>query len=404
MRGSRGTIALLAASQGLLGTNNVVNLSVTGLAGYALATNKAWATLPQTAYIVGTALATVPASFWMRLVGRRWGFVTGSAIGVCGSALSALAMIEQSFWLLAAGVLLTGGYNAFGQYYRFAAVEAVALPWKARAIGFVLTGSIIGAVFGPEMSKHTKDALDVPFLGVYLFLGCCALTALLLQIARPLVEAPASPGASGPARPLGVIIVQPRFILAVLGAVVGYATMSFLMTSTPLAMMQHHHSYDATASVIEWHSLGMFAPSFVTGALIRRYGIFTIMECGVLLMLGTVAIAESGTGVAYFWAALLLTGIGWNFLYVGGTTLLTICHRASERAQVQGLNDMLVFASTGTASLMSGVLLNGIGWHSMVLATMPLLLLTIAALLWAGKTIATPELALAARDGDHMRR
>lgn len=387
LRHARRTIGLLAACQGLLGTNNVLNIGVTGLAGYALAPDKAWATLPLTAYVVGTALSTLPASFWMKKVGRRMGFVTGATMGSCGSAINALAMIDHRFGLLIAGTFLAGGYNAFGQYYRFAAAEAVDEGWKAKAIAYVLLGSIAGAIFGPEVSKHAINAFAVPFLGVYVFLAGCALTALALQLLVPLTVAPLPVETGGAARPLLAIVAQPRYIVAVMSSVVGYATMNFLMTSTPLAMMAMHHSYDSTATVIEWHTLGMFAPSFVTGTLIRRAGIFAVMAMGTLLMLTAVAVAEWNTGVLYFWIALVCVGVAWNFLYVSGTTLLTSCYRLSERAQAQGVNDMLVFASTGTASLMSGVLLHQWGWHNMVLATLPLLLLMLATLSWARSAI-----------------
>jgi predicted MFS family arabinose efflux permease len=384
---ARKTIAALATCQGLLATNNVLNYSVTGLAAYAFADDKAWATLPLTAYIVGTALATVPASFWMRRVGRRLGFITGAALAVVGSIINGIGIIEQSFWLLVLGTFVSGGYNAFGLYYRFAAAEAVSHEWKPKAISYVLLGSVAGAIVGPELSLFAIDGFPIHFLGAYVFLGICALTAMALQIIAPLAVAPVTEASDEVARPLARIITQPLFVIALLSAVVGYATMNFLMTSTPMAMTQMHHSYNATTSVLEWHSVAMYAPSFITGTLIRRAGIFNVMTMGALLMLTAVAVAEWDTGVAFFWVALVLVGMGWNFLYVSGTTLLTNCYRPCERAQAQGCNDLLVFAGTGTASLMSGVLLQHLGWHSLVLTAVPLLVVMLGILVWARRRL-----------------
>lgn len=377
-------IGLLALCQGLLLTNNIINISMNGLVGYAFAADKAWATLPLTAFVVGTALSTVPASLWMKRVGRRLGFITGCTFGICGAAINGVAAVETSFWLLVAGNFLTGGYNAFGQYYRFAAAEAVDEYGRSRAIALVLAGGIGGAIFGPESSKFAKDALAVPYLGAYLLLVGCALAALVIQLVLRLPMLESGTHAIEPARPLRRIVAQPRLLVAVLGAAVGYAIMSFLMTSTPLAMVALHHPYATAAFVVEWHVIAMYAPSFVTGSLIRRFGVLTIMGTGAVLMLGTVATAESGTSVPLFWIALVLLGVGWNFLYVGGTTLLTTCYRPSERAKVQGLNDVLVFTSSATASLLSGIFLHIVGWHAMVRGAIPLILLVLAALLWVG--------------------
>lgn len=390
------TITLLAFCQALLLTNNVVNIGMNGLVGYAFAANKAWATLPVAAYTVGTALSTVPASLWMRRVGRRAGFITGCVFGIGGMGLCSLAALKASFWLLVFGGFITGFYNAFGQYYRFAAAEAVGEAWRGRAIAFVLGGGIGGAVLGPEISILAKNAFAVPYLGAYLFLAACALVAVLLQF---FVEVPTPPAAelkAEPQRPLRLLVTQPLFQLAVLGAMVGYAVMTFLMTATPLAMVAMHHAYAVAAFVVEWHVVAMFAPSFVTGSLIRRFGERVIMGTGAVLMLGTVAVALSGETVPFFWIALVLLGTGWNFLYIGGTSLLTRCYRPAERAKVQGTNDLLVFTASATASFLSGVVLHRIGWHGVVLGTLPLLAIVLAVLLWAamsarGRALAAPR-------------
>lgn len=392
MSKSSRTILLLAVCQALLSTNNVINIGMNGLVGYMLATNKAWATLPLTAYILGTACSTVPASLFMRRHGRRAGFVLGCLIGIGGTALSGSSVVFGGFWLLVAGNFLTGGYNAFGQYYRFAASESANAAWKSRAISLVLAGGIGGAFLGPESAKLTKDALAVPYLGAYAVVMGCAILALAIQAftALPRAAGAVADGAL-PVRPLAVIAAQPRFSAAVVGAVVGYTVMNFVMTSTPLAMVGFNHHFDDTAFVIEWHSAAMFAPSFFTGSLIRRYGALPIMTSGALLMLGTAAVAEAGTSVAFFWTALVLLGLGWNFLFVGGTMMLTTTHSPAERGKVQGLNDLCVFSATGASSLLSGVMLQMLGWDKMVFSVLPLLVAMLVVLLWAARANPRPE-------------
>jgi MFS family permease len=390
---ARTTVILLMLCSALLLTNNVINIGMNALVGYQLAENKNWATLPLTAYVVGTALCTVPASLWMKRVGRRMGFVSGTAFGILGAAVCGLALVENSFWLLVFGTFITGAYNAVGQYYRFAAAEVVGDAWRSRAIALVLAGGIGGAILGPEGSKLVKDVFAYPFLGAYAMLGVCALAAMLLQLNLRIPRTDANANDGMPARPLRMIAAQPTFIVAVIGAVGGYATMSLLMTSTPLAMAACQHDYNATAFVIEWHVTGMYGPSFFSGWLIKRFGALRIMGTGAALMLLTVASAFTGVSIAHFWVALVLLGIGWNFLFVGGTTLLTTVYRPSERAKVQGLNDLLVFSTTGVASLMSGVLMQTIGWDNLVLATLVPMVGMLILLLWAGRSLRSPASA-----------
>ncbi len=391
----RTTIALLMICSALLLTNNVINISMNGLVGYMLAENKALSTIPLTAYVVGTALCTVPASLWMKRVGRRVGFVSGTVFGIIGAAICGLALVDNSFWLLTFGTFVTGAYNAVGQQYRFAAAEAVDESWRSRAIALVLAGGIGGAILGPEGSKLVKDTFATPFLGAYVMLGVCALIALLLQLNLRIPKADGGAAAGEPARPMREIAMQPKFLVAVIGAVGGYAAMSLLMTSTPLAMAACQHDYNATAFVIEWHVVGMFGPSFFSGSLIKRFGALPIMGAGAGLMVLTVASAFTGTSIAHFWAALVVLGVGWNFLFVGGTTLLTTTYRPSERAKVQGVNDLLVFSVTGAASLLSGVLMQTIGWDDLILAMLVPVLAMLLLLVWAGRSLRTPAAASA---------
>jgi MFS family permease len=378
----RKNVLLLSCSQALLTTSNVVLISINGLAGHALATSKALATLPVTCFVVGGALSTMPASLLMHRIGRVRGFTLGALVGIASALLCAAAVYLHDFWLLCAGNLVFGGYNASAQYYRFAAADAASPEFKNKAISLVMAGGIAGGVLGPESSKLTKDALSVPFLGSYLSLIVFALLALVLVQGMRIPPLTAAEKATV-SRPLGVIVRQPIFLVAVLGAVVAFTVMNLLMTATPLAMQMCHHSFNDSASVIEWHVIGMYAPAFVTGSLIQRFGVLNLMLAGAALMLGCVGIALSGISVAHFWFALVLLGVGWSFLYIGGTTLLTESYiTPSERAKTQGLNDFVMFSLMGLSSLSAGILVTSSGWNVVNYASLPLIALAIAGILW----------------------
>ena len=375
-------VALLSACQGLLLTNNSILIATNGLAGYALANDKAFATLPVTAYIVGAALTTMPASLLMRRLGRRAGFALGAVFGIVGALICAYAAFAHDFWLLCAGALVLGIYNATGQYYRFAAADSASIDFKSKAISLVLAGGIAGGILGPETSKISKDLFaQAVFAGSYLSLGVFCLLAIGLI---SLIDIPpltvAERKESG--RPLSVIARQPAFIVAVLSAIIGYGVMNLLMVATPLAMMASQHPFSDAAFVIQWHVIAMFAPSFFTGTLIKRYGVINVMLAGVVLNLGCIGVALAGLAVANFWMAMVLLGVGWNFMFVGGTTLLTECHAPSERAKAQGANDLAIFITMAVTSLSSGLLFTLQGWKLMNQLAVPFLLLTGAAMLW----------------------
>ena len=381
MKNAKKNVALLAGCQAMLFTNNVTLISLAALAGFSLADNKLFSTLPATAYVVGAALSTLPASFFMRRFGRQTGFQFGTSMGIVGAAVACLALWLHSFWLLCAGVLVLGVYNAFGQYYRFAAADAASHDFKAKAIALVMTGGLVGGIIGPEMSKHTMDLFAVPFLGAYASLIVfCLITMALLAFIR--IPQPSVAERHEPVRPLAQIMAQPAFVVAVMGSAIGYGIMSLLMTATPLAMGLCGHAYNSAALVIEWHVIGMFAPSFFTGSLIKRFGVLSVMLAGVTLEALCVGVALSGVEVANFWWALVLLGVGWNFLYIGGTTLLTDCYRASEKAKAQGTHDFLVFLTTATSSFSSGLLTNRSGWELLNFAALPFLALIGAAVIW----------------------
>ncbi len=370
---SRRNVALLACCQALLLTNAVTLIAVSSLAGYAIAENKALATAPATTYVIGIAIAAFPASMWMRRVGRRNGFLTGVALALAGAAISTFAVASASFVLLCFGTMLLGMYNGFGQYYRFAAADAAPADFKAKAISYVLAGGLVGGIVGPEISKHTRTLLQPEFLASYASLFIYALIAGAVISLLRIPET--SLGASNePARPLSEVIKQPVFIVAVSVAALGYAVMNFLMTATPLAMGFCGHPYEATAGVIAAHVVGMFGPSFFTGSLIQRFGVLNVMLAGVAIMFACIGIALSGQAVSDFWWALMLLGIGWNFMYIGGSTLLTEAYRPSEKAKVQGLNEIIIFTVQALSSFSSGVLVNTKGWETLNYVALPLVL------------------------------
>jgi MFS family permease len=375
---------LLAACQALLLINNVIFISLNGLAGFMLAANKALATLPVTGYVVGGALWAVPASYFMKRYGRRAGFSFGSLMGIAGAGVCALAVSVHSFELLCIGTLITGAYSAFAIQYRFAAADMAAADFRARAISLVLAGGILGGIIGPESSKFTKDLFAVPFLGSYVSLMLFGLVSMvIIQFLRlPNAKGEAT---AGPRRPLGAIVRQPAFIVAVLAAALGYGAMNLLMTATPLAMGHEQHPYSAAAFVIEWHVIGMYAPGFFTGNLIKRFGVLRVMAAGVMLNFVCVAVGLSGHEVMHFWWALFLLGVGWNFLYVGGTTLLTETYRPEERAKVQGINDSCVFATMAVSSFSSGLLLHADGWTMLNHISLVPLALLLVALIWMAR-------------------
>ncbi len=371
---SRRNVLLLALCQALLLMNAVTNISVSALAGYALASNKVFSTVPSMCYVIGAAIATYPASMWMKRVGRRNGFLTGGAFGLVGSVLATAAMANASLPLLCVGTMLLGMYNAFGQYYRFAAADAAPGDFKAKAISYVLAGGVLGGVIGPELSKYTRSLMQPEFFASYasLFIYSLAAMAIISLLRLP---GAASDASEQPARPLSEIVAQPTFIVAAVVAALGYAVMSLLMTATPLAMGFCGHPYTAAASVISAHVVGMFGTSFFTGSLIKRFGVLQIMMTGVAIMIGCVAVALSGQEITQFWFALVLLGIGWNFMYIGGSTLLTEAYRPSEKAKAQGVNEIVIFTVQAVAALSSGVLVNARGWNTLNYVALPAILL-----------------------------
>lgn len=384
MESQRSNVLLLASCQALLLTNSVTLISVAALAGYALATNKVFATVPATSYVIGALLGTFPASMWMRRVGRRNGFLTGGLFALAGSACATTAILAHSLPLLCTGTLLLGVYNASGQYYRFAAADVARPEFKAKAISYVMAGGLVGGIVGPEISKHTRNLVEPLYAATYASLFLYALVAMAI-VSRLRIPQASDTTVHEPARPLRVIAAQPVFLVAASVAALGYGVMNLLMTATPLAMGFCGHPYSAAATVIASHVVAMYGPSFFTGTLIRRFGVLRVMFTGTLTMFACVAVALSGQLVAHFWVALVLLGMGWNFMYIGGTTLLTETYRPAEKAKAQGANEMTIFGVLAVSSFASGVLVNTAGWRILNFVALPLL--TAAALAILGLAV-----------------
>ena len=383
MEKQRRNVLVLSGCQATLQTSGVTMIAVTGLAGFALATDKSLATLPLTCYVVGSAITTVPASLLMNSIGRRAGFQVGTTVGMVGAAICALAIYVSQFWLLCAGMTVMGVYTAFGKYYRFAAADAAEVSFRAKAISLTLAGGIVGGIFGPEMAKRTTGAFEghLTYLAPYISLifVCLIATLLLTHLDIPKLTAKER-RESG--RPLAAIMSQPVFIVAALASMLSYGIMNLMMTSTPLAMHAHDHPFNDAAFVLQWHMIGMYGPSFFTGSLINRFGVLNVILTGCLLLLACIGAALTGTELFNFWTALFLLGIGWNFMYVGGSALLTEAHAPSERAKTQAANDFLVFLTMAISSMSSGVLLNKSGWHAVNYGSIPFLVLAAGATLW----------------------
>jgi MFS family permease len=376
-------VLILALCQALMMTANSLLIASSALVGLRLAANDSLATLPLALQLLSTMVASIPASLLMGRVGRRAGFMLGSVVGVAGAALGAAAIMQHRFWWFCAAAALLGLFNGFGIYYRFAAADAVPAAQRTRAISYVLAGGVLAAFLGPNLANWTRDAFDgAPFAGSLLALVLVYLASLLLQAGLRIPVPPRPSLDAVPARPLAVIARQPVFLVALLCATLGYALMSFIMTATPLAMHRQLHDFSDTAFVIQWHVFAMFAPSFITARLIERVGVLSIMLTGAACIATCIAVNLLGATVWHYWTALCLLGVGWNFLFVGGTTLLTGSYREAEKARAQALNDFVVFTAVAAASWSAGLLHHELGWRWLNLGALPAVLAVFGALLW----------------------
>jgi MFS family permease len=382
-------VAVLAGCQALFFMCNTIVISAAALIGLQLAPAPALATVPLGLQFIGTMTATMPASLLMQQVGRRPGLMLGAALGILAGFLGWLAIMRASFLLFAASGVVYGAFSAFCQYYRFSAADAAdaadtadPAAARARAVAWVLAGGVIAALLGPELAKATRDVFaPVLFAGCYAAVAALAALTLLLLALLDLPHARPAAGTGG-GRPLLEIVRQPMIVTAFLAALVGYVTMNLLMTATPLAMLDCGFDFADTAFVIQWHVLGMFLPSFWTGSLIARFGAERIIATGALINLVCIAVNMSGLELDRFIAGLFLLGLGWNLMFIGGTTLLTACYHRIEMARVQGLNDLLLFTSVAMSAAAAGALHDLLGWQAMNLAAVPAVLLVLLRLWW----------------------
>ena len=374
-------LLLLTLCQGFFLINNVTFIAINGLVGLNLAPSAWMATLPITGFVAGGALCTALVAKHQRAWGRQRTFQAGLLVAIASTALCAYAAATRNFWLLVFATMVAGYYNANAGLYRFAATELVATPFKERAISWVLAGGIIGAVVGPNLASATRDTLSVPFAGAY---AALAVVALMSFAVMSFIKFPplTLPSVASPGRPLREIARQPVFIVAVIGCSLGYGVMNLLMAATPIAMAQCSHPFKSAALVLEWHVLAMFVPSFFTGSLIKRFGALPIMGVGVLLNFACIAVALSGVDVMQFLIALAALGLGWNFLYIGGTTLFTQAYRPEEKTTAQAALDFCVFSTMAVTSFSSGALITTQGWTWLNLGSLVPVTLTGAALLW----------------------
>jgi len=375
-------LLLLAICQGLFLTNNVVFIAINGLVGLSLAPLGWMATLPVMGYVVGGALSTGLVARTQVRYGRQASFQIGLVVALLSALLCAWAAWHHNFWLLIVATVVAGYYSANGQLYRFAAAELAAPAYREKAVSLVLAGGLIGAIIGPNLAKYTRNLLAIPFAGAYLALAVVAVLAMGLMAFVRFPAVPAAQKSSAGGRPIREIVRQPLFFVAAVGAALGYGVMNLLMAATPLAMQVCGFPFDDAALVLQWHVIGMFAPGFFTGHLIKRFGTLTIMGIGVLLNALCIVIALTGVDLHQFLIALFLLGVGWNFLFTGSTTLALQAYRPEEKDRAQAAINLSVFAVMAVTSFASGALVTTQGWQLLNVGSLVPVALTGLALLW----------------------
>lgn len=379
----KNNLIILVICQLISATGSIVIVTLGGIIGADLTSDPAWSTLPISMMVVAIAATTIPATVLMRRLGRSRGFAIASLSAVIAVLVAAYALSEASFAMFIVAAAMFGINMAFTQQYRYAAAESVPARYTARAVSFVLVGSIGGALIGPELATRGQNWVsDVPYAGTMLALAALYLVQAVLLLRLKSADEAFHEDDGRPSRGLRQIVRQPVFLVAVLGGTVGYGLMTLVMTATPLSMhINDGYSIEQTAGVIRAHVLGMYVPSLVSGFLIERLGVTRMMFFGALGLLGTSIVALQGQSVLHYWGALILLGVGWNFLYVGGTTMLTYTYSMSERFQAQAANEFLVFGTSAIASLLAGTVMHYFGWSRLMLVPIPILLIIFVALL-----------------------
>ena len=376
-------VFVLALAQATAMICNSIMIVTSGLTGQMLAEHKGWATVPLAFQFIATMLTTFPASFLMKRVGRKRGFMVGALIGIVGGLIMAAATYMASFWLFAFGNTIFGVSAAFTLFYRFAAAEAADDAFRPKAISLVMAGGVISAVMGPYLAGVGQQLFSPHiFTGGFVFIVGLSVLVVILLLPLHLPQMMGGPAIQNvePARPLKEIVLQPRALSAIVAAMLGYGVMSFVMTATPLAMtFCGFELKTGIAFVIQGHVLAMFAPSFVTGHIIKKFGEYRVMSAGVACYVVCLAIGMAGIDIHHFWLALVLLGLGWNFLYVAGTSQLTKCYRPAERAKIQAFNDCMVFSCVALCSFIAGTVEQAFGWDWVLRgATVPIALIAVA--------------------------
>ena len=376
-------IGVLTAAQALGGASPPIIMSLGGLVGQQLSSNPAWVTFPVSLFGLGLALGTLPAAFFMRRWGRRNAYILGAMTGVVGGLIAAFGIFAKSFPIFCLGAFVAGFYSSYVQSYRFAATDSAEGDLKAKAISWVMVGGLAGAVIGPQLVIWTRDALPgAPYAGSFLSQALLPILAIpiLLMLRRPPSEPTGQTESGG--RSLFAILTMPRYMLAVATGVVSYGLMAFVMTAAPIAMVADGHSVDNAALGIQWHLLAMFAPSFVTGRLMVRFGKERVTAAGLVLIAISGLVALAGTALPHFWGSLALLGIGWNFSFIGATAMVTDCHTPAERGKAQGANDFLIFGTTAAVSFLAGSILHSSGWAMINWLIFPVVAAILVPLVW----------------------
>ncbi len=385
---ARRNVFVLVLAQALPGAQMPMIFTIGGLAGQTLSPNPCWATLPITMIVLGSMLAATPLSALMARHGRRAGFWTGSACGVLGAAIGAYGLMQSSFHLFLLGSLFTGGYMSAQGFYRFAATDAATPEFRPKAISIVMAGGLASAIIGPQLVKITAEAMAVPFLGTYLAVIGLNMLGALLMFGLDAPATPTAPDGKPKGRSRAELLRDPVIRVAMVCAMVSYALMNLVMTSSPLAVVGCGFTSSDAADVVSAHVLAMYVPSFFTGHLISRFGAPRIVGLGLFILAAAGAVSLTGVQMEQFFGTMVLLGLGWNFGFIGATTLLTAAHTPEERGRIQGINDLVVFGGVTLASLSSGLLMNcsgsGVvaGWQAVNLAMLPFLVLAGGALIW----------------------
>jgi MFS family permease len=385
---ARRNVAVLVAAQAILGAQMPMIFTIGGLAGQSLAPNPCWATLPISMIVLGSMLSATPISALMQRFGRRFGFMLGAAGGAVGAAVGAWGLATGSFATFLAGSLLTGIYMSSQGFLRFAAADTASEAFRPKAISYVMAGGLVSAIIGPQLVKATADAMVVPFLGTYLAVIAVNVLGSFLFLGLDIPKPPAPVAGAPVGRTRWELLTTPRIAVAVICAMVSYALMNLVMTSTPLAVVGCGFDKGVAADIVSAHVLAMFVPSFFTGHLIARFGAEKIVATGLLILAGAGAVAIVGVELENFFIALILLGLGWNFGFIGATAMLASSHAPEERGRMQGMNDMLVFGCVTLASFASGGLMNcsggtpEAGWTAVNLFMLPFLALAGGALIW----------------------